>query len=67
MRVRDYDVAIFLKSLPDRLAELDRIAQLRVDFLDETDAFFDTKPYPTEAYRERSLLMHEIRQEVLEL
>jgi len=29
----DYDVAIFLKSLPDRLAELDRMAQLRVDFL----------------------------------
>jgi uncharacterized protein len=63
----DYDVAIFLKLLPDRLAELDRLAKLRVDFLDETDAFFDTKPFPAEAYRERSPLMHEIRKEGLEL
>ncbi|MGH6849099.1 MAG: nucleotidyltransferase domain-containing protein [Methylocella sp.] len=63
----DYDVAVFLKALPDRWAELDRLAKLRVDFLDETDAFFDTKPYPAEAYLERSPLMHEIRKEGLEL
>lgn len=36
----DYDVAIFLKTLPDRWAELDRLADLRVRFLDETGAFF---------------------------
>jgi predicted nucleotidyltransferase len=41
----DYDVAIFLKLLSDRLAEPDRLAKLRVDFLDETDAFFDTNPF----------------------
>jgi len=63
----DYDIAIFLKLLPDRWAELDRLAKLRVDFLDETDAFFDTKPYLAEAYRERSPLMHEIRREGLDL
>jgi uncharacterized protein len=63
----DYDIAIFLKALPDRWAELDRLAKLRVDFLDETDAFFDAKPYPAEAYQERSPLMHEIRQEGVEL
>ena len=63
----DYDIAIFLKFLPDRWAELDRLAKLRVNFLDETDAFFDTKPYPAEAYRERSPLMHEIRREGLDL
>ncbi len=57
----DYDVAIFLKSLPDRWAELDRLARLRVELLDETGAFFDVKPYPASAYRERSALMHEIR------
>jgi predicted nucleotidyltransferase len=28
----DYDVAVFLKSLPDRWTELDRLAKLRVDF-----------------------------------
>jgi predicted nucleotidyltransferase len=32
----DYDVAVFLKDLDDRWAELDRLANLRVSFLDET-------------------------------
>lgn len=63
----DYDVAIFLKTLPDRWAELDRLADLRVRFLDETGAFFDAKPYPVTAYRERSPLMHEIRREGINL
>jgi len=63
----DYDVAIFLKSLPDKWAELDRLANLRVRFLDETGAFFDAKPYPATAYRERSPLMHEIRREGIDL
>jgi len=63
----DYDVAIFLKSLPDRWAELDRLAKLRVEFLDETGAFFNAMPYIASAYRERSPLMHEIRRDGLEL
>jgi predicted nucleotidyltransferase len=63
----DYDVAIFLKSLPDRWAELDKLANLRVRFLDETGVFFDAKPYLATAYRERSPLMHEIRHEGITL
>src|SRR5512143_1379260 len=63
----DYDVAIFLKSLPDIWAELDRLADLRVRSLDETGAFFDARPYPSTAYRERSPLMHEIRREGINL
>lgn len=59
----DYDVAVFLKELPDRWRELDRLADLRVRFLDDTGAFFDAKPYPATAYRERSPLMHEMRRE----
>jgi predicted nucleotidyltransferase len=59
----DYDVAVFLKSLPDRWAELDRLAKLRVDMLDETGIFFDVKPYLASAYQERSPLMREIRNE----
>jgi uncharacterized protein len=59
----DYDVAIFLNSLPDRWAELKRLSDLRVTFLDETGAFFDAKPYPVEAYRSSMPLMHEIRRE----
>jgi predicted nucleotidyltransferase len=63
----DYDIAVFLKSLKDRWAELDRLADLRVSFLDETGAFFDAKPYPASAYRQRTPLMHEIRQDGMEL
>lgn len=57
----DYDVAVFLRSLPDRWAELDRLAALRVRLIDETGAFLDAKPYPASAYTERSPLMGEIR------
>ncbi|QWR77139.1 nucleotidyltransferase family protein [Candidatus Magnetomonas plexicatena] len=63
----DYDIAVFLKSLSDRWAELDRLALLRVAFIDDTGAFFDVLPYSDTAYQERSPLMHEIRGEGVEL
>ncbi len=63
----DYDVAVFLRSLPDRWAELDRLAALRVRLIDDTGAFIDAKPYPAGAYRERTALMHEIRQDGIDL
>jgi len=63
----DYDLAVFLNALPDRWVELDRLAGLRVRFLDETGAFFDAKPYLAAAYRDATPLMHEIRREGLEL
>jgi len=63
----DYDVAVFLKSLPDRWAELDRLAALRVDMIDDTGAFFDARPYRAAAYRDRTPLMHEIRQDGIDV
>ena len=63
----DYDIAVFLKSLPDRWAELDRLADLRVSFIDETGAFFDARPYIATAYNERTPLMREIREEGFDL
>jgi predicted nucleotidyltransferase len=63
----DYDVAVFLTPLGDRWKELDRLADLRLRFLDETKAFFDAVPYDASAYRERSPLMHEVRHEGLDL
>jgi predicted nucleotidyltransferase len=66
----DYDVAVFLNGMDgpsDRWAELHRLAALRVKFIDETGVFFDAKPYPAGAYRDRSPLMHEIRREGLDL
>lgn len=63
----DYDVAVFLDRLPDRWAESDRLADLRLRFLDETGEFFDAKAFPTTAYADASPLMHEIRREGVEL
>lgn len=59
----DYDVAVFLTSLPDRWAELNRLSDLRVAFLDETGTFFDAKPYSAEVYLSSMPLMHAIRRE----
>jgi len=63
----DYDVAVFLNTMDDRWAELDRLARLRVSLLDETGAFLDAKPYLSAAYSERSPLMHEVREDGVEL
>jgi predicted nucleotidyltransferase len=57
----DYDLAVFLRQPFDRWAEMDKLADLRVDFLDATGAFFEARPYPAGAYAERTPLMHEIR------
>jgi predicted nucleotidyltransferase len=59
----DYDVAVFLKTLPDRWLELDRLADLRTRFLEETDAFFDAKPFATAERTDTSPLMVEILRE----
>jgi uncharacterized protein len=63
----DYDVAVFLKLRPDRWTELDLLARLRVQMIDETGAFFDAKPYPVIALQERTPLVHEIRQDGIDL
>jgi predicted nucleotidyltransferase len=62
-----YDVAVFLRSLPDQWGERRRLADLRLYFLDETGAFFDTKAFPADTYRDRTPLMHEIRRDGLDL
>ncbi len=63
----DYDVAVFLRDLTDRWRELDRLAELRADFLEDEDVFIDAKPYPAGAYRDRTTLMREIRHEGIDL
>jgi uncharacterized protein len=63
----DYDVAVFLNDLTDRWRELDRLADLRADFLENADVFIDAKPYPAGAYRDRTTLMREIRREGVDL
>lgn len=63
----DCDIAVFIKDLTDYWAEMNRLADLRVKFIDEANIFFDAKVYPAGSYRERTMLMHEIRREGIDL
>ena len=63
----DYDVAVFLKDIPNRRAEWDRLAHLRLRFLDAGGPFFEAIPFRASDYDARTSLMHEIRQDGLAL
>src|SRR5260370_33579778 len=52
----DYDVAVFLNDLTDRWRELDRLADLRADFLEAADVVIHAKPYPAAADPHRTPL-----------
>lgn len=59
----DYDVAVFLRDIGDRWQEIDRLTRLSTDILDDTGAVINALPFNASAYRERTPLMHEIRQD----
>jgi uncharacterized protein len=63
----DYDVAVFLRDMPDRFAEMDRLADLSTNILEETGEFIHAMPYQANAYNERLPLMHEIRADGIDL
>ena len=59
----DYDIAVFLKDLSDRWAEIDRLVDIETDILYETGAVINALPFRAGSYRERTPLMHELRQD----
>lgn len=64
----DYDIAVFLRDMPDRLAEMNRLADLGTTILDETGGFVHALPYGAGFYNDAHMpLMHEIRTEGIEL
>ena len=64
----DYDVAVFLRDMPDRWEEMKRLADLGTDLLDRTGNFVHALPYRAETYNDaRMPLMHEIRREGVNL
>jgi predicted nucleotidyltransferase len=63
----DYDVAVFLKSMVDRWQELDRLADLSLNFADKAGSIINALPYLSAVYQERSPLMAAIRQEGIEV
>lgn len=63
----DYDIAVFLRDLPDRARELARITEIETDILYDTGAVINALPFPAEAYRERTGFMSELRRDGLDL
>jgi uncharacterized protein len=63
----DYDVGVFLRDMGDRMAEMNRLADLSTAILDETGEFVRAMPYRAGSYRERTPLMHEIRADGIDL
>ncbi|MGA7982884.1 MAG: AAA family ATPase [Chromatiaceae bacterium] len=63
----DYDVAVFLKDLRNRWAEIDRLAEVGTDILFATGMVINALPFRANAYLERTPLMSEIRREGLDV
>jgi uncharacterized protein len=63
----DYDVALFLKNLEDKWAEIGPLADLQVAILDDTGADVHTMPFRAGRWRDRTPLMYEIRKDGVDL
>ncbi len=64
----DYDIAVFLRDMPDRWTEMKRLADIGTDILYDTGEFVHAMPYPAGSYNDPSMpLMHEIRREGVDL
>lgn len=63
----DYDVAVFLREMPDRWQEMDRLADLATDISYDMGGVVHAMPYRAGAYNERTPLMHEIRKDGVDL
>jgi predicted nucleotidyltransferase len=64
----DYDIAVFLREMPDRFVEINRLADLGTAILYETGGLVHAMPYRAAAYDDpRMPLMHEIRAEGVDL
>jgi predicted nucleotidyltransferase len=64
----DYDIAVFLRDLADRPAEMNRLADLATEILYDGGPFVHAMPYPAGFYNdERMPLMYAIRAEGIDL
>jgi predicted nucleotidyltransferase len=63
----DYDIAVFLHDLTNRAAEMNRLADLATEIIEEGGPFVHAMPYRAGSYNERTPLMLVIRTESLDL
>jgi predicted nucleotidyltransferase len=59
----DYDIAVFLRDTPDIWAEMDRLADLATEFLTRDQIYLEILALPTEAWHDRTPLMHAVRED----
>jgi predicted nucleotidyltransferase len=62
-----YKVAVFFCDLPDRWREMDRLADIGTEILDDEGRFVYAMAYSAGAYLDRSPLMHEVRKDGIDL
>lgn len=63
----DYDVALFLHNYSRAWPELQPLGKITTEILQETGAVISTLPLPAGSYRDRTMLMEEIRREGLDI
>lgn len=63
----DYDIAVFLRDMPDRAQEMNRLADIGTEILYEAGRVIHAMPYPAGAYGEATPLMQQIRKDGVEL
>jgi len=59
----DYDIAVFLRNFTDLECELDVLAKIGVEILDETGAVINSMPFREGAYNQRTGFMQEVRED----
>jgi predicted nucleotidyltransferase len=63
----DWDVAVFLRGLEDRWRESGVLAEIGTEILMDEGAVINALPLNEGAYRERTIFMHELRRDGLDL
>jgi predicted nucleotidyltransferase len=64
----DYDIAVFLRDMTDRFAEMNRLADLATDILYSEGQFIHAMPYRAGLYTDNRMpLMYEIRADGIDL
>ncbi len=63
----DYDIAVFLREPESFWQESGRLAEIETDILYDTGAVINALPFSAGAYGARTLLMHELRRDGLDL
>ncbi len=63
----DYDIAVFLKDMPDFWAEMRRLTELEIAFYDLSENDIHAIPFAADSWARRTPLMHEVRSDGVDL